>query len=125
MFCIICSIFWGFILLSLLYQLGIYFDLAICSMFWILSCIFIAYISVISLVWTTRDFYPCITGFSTLNKLCLLCALDFYFVFYIIVSAPHRFLQVLGNLFPLPIAMLLCWHVFPHQTGIRADGSTW
>ena len=32
---------------------------------------------------TTCSFYPCIEGFSTLNKLCLCFFLNFYFVLYI------------------------------------------
>ena len=47
--------------------------------YWKLSCTSIDHSGAISLVWTTRGFYPYFKGFSTLNKLCLLCAIDFCF----------------------------------------------
>jgi len=60
-----------FYLISIV-PIGGLFDLAVCSMFqctcWRLSCIFIDYSEVISLVWTTYGFYLCIEEFSTLNK---------------------------------------------------------
>ena len=91
MFHILYSLLWGFIFLSLLYQLRVCFDLAVCSKFqctcWRLFYIIIDYSKVISLVWTTCGFYPCIEGFFTLNKLCLLCVifLNFYFALYILL----------------------------------------
>ena len=47
--------------------------------YWKLSCTSIDHSGAIFLVWTTRGFYPYFKGFSTLNKLCLLCAIDFCF----------------------------------------------
>ena len=47
--------------------------------YWKLFCTSIDHSGAISLVWTTRGFYPYFKGFSTLNKLCLLCAIDFCF----------------------------------------------
>ena len=46
------------------------------------------------MVWTTRDFYPCIEGFSTLNKLCL------YFFFISILGSIFHWCssQVLASL---------------------------
>ena len=65
------------------------FGLTICNMFqytcWRFSCTIIDYSEVIYLTWTTYSFYPCIKRFFTLNKLCLLCVLDFYFAFYILL----------------------------------------
>ena len=77
--------------------------------YWKLSCTSIDHSGAISLVWTTCGFYPYFKGFSTLNKLCLLCAIDFLFLLYIFIGPPHKFLQVKGNLIALPF--LLCYSV--------------
>ena len=47
--------------------------------YWKLSCTSSDHSEAISLVWTTRGFYPYFKGFSMLNKLCLLCAIDLCF----------------------------------------------
>ena len=47
--------------------------------YWKLSCTSIDHSGAISLVWTTHGFYPYFKGFFMLNKLCLLCAIDFCF----------------------------------------------
>ena len=47
--------------------------------YWKLSCTSIDHSGAISLVWMTRGFYPYFNRFSTLNKLCLLCVIDFRF----------------------------------------------
>ena len=44
--------------------------------YWKLSYTSIDHSEAIYLVWTTCGFYPYFKGFSTLNKLCLLCAID-------------------------------------------------
>ena len=91
----------GFHLLVSIVSLGVYFDLVIYSMFqctyWRLSCIFVDYSEVISLVWTTYGFYPCIKGFCTLNKLCLLCFFLISILRSIFIGASNRFLQVFGK----------------------------
>ena len=91
----------GFYLLVSIISLGVYFDLVIYSMFqctyWRLSCIFVDYSGVISLVWTTHGFYPCIKGFCTLNKLCLLCFFLISILRSIFIGASNRFLQVFGK----------------------------
>ena len=75
--------------------------------YWKLSCTSIDHSGAISLVWTTHGFYPYFKGFSTLNKLCLLCAIDFCFLLYIFIGPPHKFLQVKGNLIALPFCSVI------------------
>lgn len=64
----------------------------------------------ISLVWTTRGFYPYSKGFSTLKHWCSLMSFICFHCCRLFVVAPHRFLQVWGILFPLYI--LVCCHIY-------------
>ena len=95
------------------------FCFSIVSTCWRFSCTFIDYSEVISLVWMTRSFYPCIKRFFTLNNLCLLCALNFYFTLYILLVfliGCCKFEEIYFRCLLLCYwVLLLCWYIFSHQ----------
>ena len=119
MFHSLCSIFWSFNFLFLLYQLMIYFYFVVCSTFhctcWRLSCIFIDYSGVISLFWTTHDFYPWIEGFFTLNKSSLFF-FNFYFALYILfvlLTGSYKFGGIYFHYLLLYYRVCYCVGLFP------------
>ena len=66
--------------------------------YWLrLFCTFVDHSEAISLVWTTRGFYPWFEGFSTLKILVPLFVLLVIYYCCSLIIAPHRFLQVREN----------------------------
>ena len=77
-----------------------------------------------SLIWIIRGFYPCIKEFFILNKLCLLCALDFYFTFYILLILLTYFCKFKEIYFRFLLPIVLLWSFvivltyFSYENGI-------
>ena len=66
--------------------------------YWLrLFCTLVDHSEAISLVWTTRGFYPWFEGFSTLKILVPLFVLLVIYYCCSLIIVPHRFLQVRGN----------------------------
>jgi len=90
--------------------------------YWLrLFCTLVDHSEAISLVWTTRGFYPWFEGFSTLKILVPLFVLLVIYYCCSLIIAPHRFLQVRGNYICCILWYIVCC-CFPHQSGIRALG---
>ena len=93
MHCSLCYAFGVFLFSSyftweaLIFNSGLLVIARFWCTYWKLSCTSIDHSGVISLVWTIRGFYPYFKGFFTLNKLCLLCAIDFcfYSIFLLVI----------------------------------------
>jgi len=79
-----------------------------------LFCTLVDHSGAISLVWTTRDFYPWFEGFSTLKILVPLFVLLVIYCCCSLIIAPHRFLQVRGNYIRCILWYIVCC-CFPHQ----------
>jgi len=85
--------------------------------YWLrLFCTLVDHSEAISLVWTTRGFYPWFEGFSTLKILVPLFVLLVIYYCCSLIIAPHRFLQVRGNYIRCILWYIVCC-CFPHQLG--------
>jgi len=83
--------------------------------YWLrLFCTLVDHSGAISLVWTTRGFYPWFEGFSTLKILVPLFVLLVIYYCCSLIIAPHRFLQVRGNYIRCILWYIVCC-CFPHQ----------
>jgi len=83
--------------------------------YWLrLFCTLVDHSGTISLVWTTRGFYPWFEGFSTLKILVPLFVLLVIYYCCSLIIAPHRFLQVRENYIRCILWYIICC-CFPHQ----------
>jgi len=83
--------------------------------YWLrLFCTLVDHSGAISLVWTTRGFYPWFEGFSTLKILVPLFVLLVIYYCCSLIIAPHRFLQVRGNYIRCILWYIVCC-CFPHH----------
>ena len=82
--------------------------------YWLrLFCTLLDYSEAISLVWTSRSFYPWFEEFSTLKILVPLFVLLVIYYCCSLIIAPHRFLQVRGNY----IRCILWYHLLGLRRG--------
>jgi len=81
--------------------------------YWLrLFCTLVDHSGAISLVWTTRGFYPWFEGFSTLKILVPLFVLLMIYYCCSLIIAPHRFLQVRENYIRCILWYIVCVIVF-------------
>ena len=83
--------------------------------YWLrLFCTLVDHSEAISLVWTTRGFYPWFEGFFTLKILVPLFVLLVIYYCCSLIIAPHRFLEVRENYIRCILWYIVCC-CFPHQ----------